>query len=465
MNRFRSRVGGFSIFLALSVSAMFMLMGVLTTATLLHARETRLKTALLQQQDLLLSRYSEILEQRYGLYATRLDDDSERSFRVMTGDVGGTLDYRATGLDPLKGAVLYDEIVRFSSPRFPVQASVRLLDRLNIIKANLLEGVPEIPSAGEWEATPILSGEMSCIGFDEIIELLTGFRDTQSSSSEDVPSEKSFPLMDELMTMVSGYEVADPYESGISRTIRSELGVTEKTLNNISGFVEDLCSFDPGNLYRRLTFEWYVASMFSCSVNYSTEGCTKVYRTDMRGRGFDERYTIDVPEIEQIIFGQESEEQNRFYTKISIQGIRFVSNLIANLSDSAQRAKVRTLAATVCAIVAFVSGGTVAIPPEAAEAAVLVIRSATQASQDYEELMQGGCVDLVPVEGFDRLETRYSDYLSLLLLVVPKDVKLERIRTILERNTVGEGVCLYTGVGVSCSYRGKRYFSEGGYHE
>jgi hypothetical protein len=444
---------------------MFFLMSVLTAATLVYSREAKIKIALILQQDFLLSHYSEILEDRYGLYATSLANDYEASFHSMTANLPDIDNYRSTGLHALQGPILYEEVLRFSGPRCPIQVSVRLLDRLNLFRSNLLQNIPVGTMTKVGENLPILSGETYNISFHDIIEILQKFQETGRAAAENAPSEETVPSMDELLSMVSEYKNHDPYENDISRTIKSELSISEKTLNELSDFAEVVCSMDAGDLVHRLTFEWYVAEMFSCKVNYSMDGSRKVPRTDMRGRVFDALNSCDAPEIEKIIFGQDSDSQNVFLTQMSIQGIRFVSNLIANLSDSTQRARIKTFAAAACTIVAFASGGTIAVPPEAAEAAVLVIRSATQAAEDYERLMRGESVELVPVEGFEKLETRYSDYLSLLLLVVPKDIKLERIRSIIEANTIGTEIPLYTSIGISCTYRGKRYFCEGGYHE
>jgi hypothetical protein len=166
-----------------------------------------------------------------------------------------------------------------------------------------------------------------------------------------------------------------------------------------------------------------------------------------------------------MIFGFEENGRNIFFTKMAIEGIRFISNLMANLADSGKRAEIRSLGAGLCILIAAASAGTVVIPPEAAEVVVLVIQSAVQAAADYSRLINGGCVALIPMEGFAGIDIYYADYLRIMLLAVPKNVKLSRLESIIHKNTTGSDAVFYTGIGVSCRYRGNRYFCEGGYFD
>ncbi|MHB1452550.1 MAG: DUF5702 domain-containing protein [Saccharofermentanales bacterium] len=461
----KSKRGSFSVFISIMMSSMIFLMSILLHATVISGRRMMVQTALIQQQDLLLSHYSEMLEDRYGLFAAKLSGSHEESFFTMTGRLADLDDYRVYGIDELTGPILFNNIINYSKPRFPVQAAAGFLDRMNIIQSNLSQSRYTIPAAGSGTKDSDNNDGSAGIGFDEILSMLVQLKPEQSVSGDGDNPEDMNQSFSEISNLLSTYDTKDIFETDISRTIKSDLTISEKTLNKMSDFVEKFYAIESDDIYDRLTFEFYVNEMFSCKVNYRTVDNEKIYRKDMRGRSFEILLPSSEPEIEKTVFGFEEDDKNVFFTKCAIQGIRFVSNLIANMTDSKKRAGIKSLAATICVLVAVASEGTIVISQETAEAIVTVIKSTSQAVSDYRKLMDGGCVDLLPIEETIKIETCYRDYLGFMLLTVPKDVKLARIESIIKKNTAGMSAVLFTGIGISCRYRGHKYFCEKGYFD
>lgn len=459
----RSKRGSFSVFISILISSMIFLMSILLHVTVISGRKMMVQSALIQQQDLLLSHYSEMLEDRYGLFAANLSSTHEEAFYSMTGNFADMKNFRVYGIDELSGAVLYNNILHYSKPRFPVQAATQFLDRINIFTSSSRLSCNTIPDAGSAGQDSDNTAEEASLGFDDILSMLEKLKpDQPGSNNGNIPDNINQPL-DNINNLLCSYDTEEIFENDISRTIKSDLTISEKALNKISDFVEKFYSVESGDFYNRLTFEFYVSEMFSCKVNYRSENNEKIYRNDMRGRSFEILSPSSEPEIEKIIFGFEENDKNEFFSKISIQGVRFVSNLIANMTDSKKRAEIKSLAATVIALIVIASEGTIIIPTETAEAVVAVIQSTAQAVSDCNKLMDGGYVELLPIEGAIRVETCYIDYLKFMLFSVPEDVKLARIESIIKKNTAGINTIFYTGIGVSCRYRGGNYFYENGY--
>ncbi|MHB8963750.1 MAG: DUF5702 domain-containing protein [Saccharofermentanales bacterium] len=475
--RIRSRRGSFSVFISIMMSSIIFLMSALLHVTVQTGREMIIRSALIQYQDLLLSNYSEILEDRYGLFAAGSIMKYDDAFYRMTGNAAGIEDLRAAGSRALSGAVLYDGILRFSKPRFPVLAAAQLIDRMNVLQSGFTQNVESIagiePIVLQSGNAGFLSGDAGLmsgddpgdagIGFDWIVSLLHGLKPDQFKKEDgSMPSNIDQPLED-IGKLIGEYDCKDEFDNEFSKTIKSDLSITEKTINGMSDFAERFYSLETSSIYDRLAFEFYAGQMFSCKVNFLSEDNGRNDRTDMRGRSLKYISPADEPEIEQMIFGFEEKDKNVFFAKISIEGIRFISNLIANLADSNKKAEIKSLAAGVCILVAVASGGTIVISPEAAEVVVLILQSSIQAAADYKKLITGGNVPLLPLERFSKINTYYVDYLKAMLLAVPKDIKLSRMESIIKKNTSGINTVFYTGIGVSCRYRGIRYFCENSY--
>lgn len=468
----KSRRGSFSILMALMIPAIVILMGVLLHAVTASSRKMTIQAALIQQQDLLMSFYSEITEDRYGIFATAAGCLHEDSFREMTKGIPGIREYRVTGIAEMEGKVLYDAITGFSRPRFPIEAAAEMINKMNGL-GNLTDYLCQTASdAGAAGSTS--GGEASKDGTDDaepaesldyetLVEMLNGLTPQSLASGNKPAGSEEIRSLDEIHALLCSYRASEPLECGFSDTIQSDLAISGDTLNRAASFFDNLYAIPSSELYDRLSFEFYVSRMFSCKVNFHADDSGQTERKDMRGRGFSIISPSSEPEMERILFGLQTDAANVAQARTSIRIIRFLCQLIANLTDQAKRQEIRSMAEEICALVALASGGSVVLTPEAAEAALLVIRSTSQADEDYRQLIAGNGVELLPVSGWEKVRTYYDDYLQWMLLAVPMDRKLERIRQIIVRNTCGEGGKLYTGQRVSCRYSGIRYFYENTY--
>jgi hypothetical protein len=140
-------------------------------------------------------------------------------------------------------------------------------------------------------------------------------------------------------------------------------------------------------------------------------------------------------------------------------------HIITNFTDSTKLSEIKATSASLCATLALASGGTVIIDPALMEVVIIILKSASSAISDYEKLVKGEGVNIIPVKCSYNLETYYKDYLQALLLVVPLDVKLKRVEAIIKSNTYLTGSSLFAGVKVSCNFRNTVYELDGFYYD
>ena len=253
------------------------------------------------------------------------------------------------------------------------------------------------------------------------------------------------------------------FETDITNKMESSLSVTESSINDLSSFLDRFYRIESNGIYDRLCFEYYVSSMFSCKTNTMIHNDIEIQRKDLRNRSISSLPVHDTLEIEKIIFGYEDSGKNDFYTKISIESIRFLIHLLTNLVDETKTAANKAIAASLCGVVALASAGTVVIPEEVMEIVVVLLKSMGSAAKDYADLSAGKGVPLLPVEKYKIMDTYYTDYLQVFLFTVPETVKLSRMMSIMRDNLFLSAMPLYTGVRVSVNYRGMSYQVEGRY--
>ncbi len=116
----RSKRGSFSSFIAIIITSIAVLMNILLNASIIRSGDTLVTSVLISQQDLLLSEYSEILYDRYGLFATGIPNDYMDSFYKSVYGTRNISNYCVTGIKELKSDILSDAVIQFSKPRFPV---------------------------------------------------------------------------------------------------------------------------------------------------------------------------------------------------------------------------------------------------------------------------------------------------------------------------------------------------------
>lgn len=139
--------------------------------------------------------------------------------------------------------------------------------------------------------------------------------------------------------------------------------------------------------------------------NYSF--CTKVLEN-----------TYEKYEVEKIVCGKESDEENIMSIKTKLTSLRFAINLATLNKEDIDISAIGTMIETV-------------IPGNIDDAAVEVSQALEQAKRDADLLLSGGKVPLLPgKDGF----SRYEDYLRLFLPLVPEDIKFGRMMYIMETN-------------------------------
>ncbi|MHB1484789.1 MAG: DUF5702 domain-containing protein [Saccharofermentanales bacterium] len=464
--------GGFTCFLAIIITSVIVLMTVLMNASSIRSSEALLAGILSGQQDLLLSGYSEKFLDWYGIYALHMQDIEENGFFKAVEGIREIKSYSCKGIYPLeKEGRLKKGIVNFAYPRFPMEFLLQFLSRFTQIDAIISNNSigkakvdPDIPVNAGNDSDP--SFENSDIDYIKIIDSLSSISKNiydKCISGKGTGNGTALPSWDEFNSLLDNSR-PELYETDISKQMKSSLSLTETNLNDISAFLEQFYQFKLNPIYEKLCFEFYVSSMFSCKTNSRTKDGVEVQRKDMRGRIIEDLPVRNKLELEKIVFGNERNETNDFFAKMSIESMRFICHLVANLTNEAKKAEIKGISAGLCTAVLVASGGSVVIPPEAMDIVVLLLLSINSASLDYKSLIDGNPVQLLPAGENKNIDTYYIDYMQLLLLTVPEELKIDRILMIMKENLCLEYSDLFTGVKISTKYRENTYEVEGQYY-
>ena len=460
--------GGFTCFIAIIMTSVVVLLTVLMKASSIRSDEALLTGLMIQQQDLVLSGYSEKLLEWYGIYATALPDDFADAFQESSRHIEPVTAYTCEGLSPLvAGEDFKDAILAFARPRVPMQVTMQLVARFTqineIIQSKKVEynaeGKEEAPSPGDGQDEPSPGNGMDFFSIMDLLGLIDQSVFEKSLASE---TTESFTWED-FETLLKNDSDNPAFEMEIPNEMESNLTVTESSINDLSSFLDRFYRIESNGIYDRLCFEFYASSMFSCKTNTMIQNTIEIQRKDLRNRLILTLPVHDTFEIEKIIFGYEDPEKNDFYTKISIESIRFLIHLLANLTDETKKAGNKAIAASLCAVAALASAGTVVIPEEIMEIVVVLLKSMGSAAKDYADLSEGKGVPLLPIEKYKIMDTYYTDYLQIFLFAVPEAVKMNRMMSIIRDNLFLSTMPLYTGIRVSVNYRGLIYLVEGRY--
>ncbi len=478
--------GSFTCFIAIITTCTIVLMTILMKAASIRSDETLLAGMLIQQQDLVLSEYSEKLLDWYGIYATQIQNSMDDSFQMAAAGIERISFYKCEGIQPIEdGNNLKTAILDFSRPRVPMQLALQLLSRFTKINTLIESSKADARNNNHLDNTTGSKGEKEADGSSDAKERMSA-KDIMDTKEETVFSfEKIIGLlqtteMDAYQTN-AGSETSEAFtwanveealknsngnfmlEMDLSKEIKSSLTVTENNLNEISSFLEQFYQIESNSFYDKLCMEFYASTMFSCKANTRLQDGIEIERRDLRNRMISSLPVQDKLEIEKIIFGCEKSANNEFFAKISIETIRFLIHLISNLSDDAKKIEISMTASALCAAIALASGGAAAIPQKAMEVVVLLLISMNGAAQDYRTLIKGGRIALFPNNKSEKMDTYYMDYLQIFLFAVPEQVKINRMISIMRKNLFLSDASLYTGVSISVEYRDIIYKTEGQY--
>ena len=123
-------------------------------------------------------------------------------------------------------------------------------------------------------------------------------------------------------------------------------------------------------------------------------------------------------EVEQIISGKASDEESLLAVKERLIALRFAINMATLNKEDLDISMIGTFVEAV-------------IPGHLDDAAVEVSQALEQAKRDVEQLMMGANIPITgSAEGFGK----YKDYLRILLLLVPEDIKFMRMMGVMETN-------------------------------
>lgn len=465
MRMIKENKGSFTNFMAITISSVMVLTGVLLNGAKLNSDRHRIKSALVIQNDLLLSEYSEILLDRYGIYATAMRNTYDEIFYEISGKSNGEIIYYVSGKEELKGSVLENAIMEFACPRFPLIFAIDTIKRFTDYLDKTGEALFAYNQKSNW-GFDLDQGEYDLFRdyyfIKEILRSFIGEDEFIPEHKTDITPDMSFEDLNNLL-LVDDENLA--IESYILKDIKSNFTNPEKLFNEISSSIEIFYDIEMPGWYERMAFEHYIYKMFPCKVNFRVSDGIKIYHVDLRNRELNS-YAVELDsELERIIFGTANNQLNEIFVQSVIYTIRTMLHVGGIMTDSTKMSGIMTASTALCSIIAAASGGTIAIPPEAMEAVLIVLWAISAAASDYITLTNGKSVRLIPSDVRFNIDTYYKDYLLFMQILVPKNIKLSRIEAIIKENTNNTNNTLYTSVATVCTFRNIEYKIEGSYYE
>ncbi len=462
--------GTFSSMLAIVMTSIIVLLNIFLSASNIRSRETLITNTIVTFQDLLLSDYNTELYERYGIFGTTVNNEYNESFMKTVYGFPKVTEYSAEGNIELTGEVLKKSISEFAKVRFPIfmayDSYKRFSDSSGVISENeniLNSDISKIKYNNEINKEEKIEED---INYTEIVKILSKIDKELYSQSID-EDNFAFGNYDEfnasLNLSVDSNEFL--FESQAIKDLKTDLTFSEKTLNDMSSFIDLLLDPEISDFYEYIVFEHYIQKMFSCKTNFIIEDGNKIYSRNLRNHRIDDFNYKDKLEIEKIIFGYEDIKTNEILTAMSIKSIRTLLHIISYLYDSGKNAQIKTTAVILSGLLAILSAGTVLVSSETMEVVLVIILSASMAAKDYTDLTDGKDIKLFPMKLEINIDTYYKDYLFLMQSMISQEKKLSRMEEIIKTNAVLNNKSLYTGVRIECSFRNTKYYSEGFYYE
>jgi len=205
----------------------------------------------------------------------------------------------------------------------------------------------------------------------------------------------------------------------------------ERILSGIIGSLE--------KLYEEVLINEYILTCFKCAVLKEHEGKEI---TDFKGRSLFDRESYLDNEVEYIISGGSRDSDNMLAIKAYIFCLRFCMNTLHVYSDMEKKTLARAAALAVTALTGGTGAGLVSH-------FILWGWSLGESCIDISDLLKGKKVPIYkskeewkldigqPVNNKEKkssISIGYRDYLRLLLLMVPMEIKLARIADLLQLN-------------------------------
>jgi len=466
----KSKKGTFSTFLAIIMTSVIVVLNIFLSASNIRSRETLITNSMVSYQDLILSDFNSGLYERYGIFATSIENDYTKSFYSTVEGFPEVKNYKVTGINQLSGDVLKKSISEFSKARFPLIMAFDTYNRFTNSSKMISKNDIKINSDSNKNKKEKLSGhekeEEEKLNYTEIVKILSQIdKDlyTQTANENEFIFDDFEKLNDALKLPDDSNEFL--FESQVVKDLKTNLTFTENTLNDMASFIDLLLDPRVPDFYEYIIFEHYIQKMFSCKTNFIIKDGNKIFSANLRNQKLDDFNYKDKLEIEKIIFGYENSKTNELMAEMSIRSIRTLLHIISYMTDSTKTTQIKSTAIVLCALTAILSAGTILVPTQTMEIVLILVLSASMAAKDYTDLTDGKAVKLFPMKVDINMDTYYKDYLFLMQSMITQQKKLNRVEEIIKANSGLNNSLVSTGVRISCEFRNKKYFSEGFYYE
>lgn len=460
--RCSNRRGGIVIFLCIFMSALILSQCILLNGSLLRSNEAEIFRASHLQAENVLCDYHVGLYDHYGVYAFNESALTHNSFSdyCRVKDIESVT---ISGLEELSPEGLETLICDYMKIRFPAMIGSELITRIaqavgRIRKSDLVTTATSAPSSAlrKYLGEYLSSAE----NWSEIFENVENFVDMVDYSDK-LSDFKSF--INDLKETIK--RVATMKLQGKSGSF--ELDVFDpECIEKIIELFSLLVDAETPEYLDYLYINKYAAALFDSSVSKIKEGADKRDEANIYGTSFLKINGGNRADLEYLLTGKE-EKSAISTTKTMVFATRALLNLGTFLLDQKKLSESEGIADIICACVALLSAGTVAIDPTVVKYLVIVTWALQRSFQDMNKLADGGKIaifdhsSLKGQEGIDALiQTRYRDYVEFFLMFVERRVLLSRMIEIFNRYSGGK---LYVSVQINVQYSGREFQLEESY--
>ena len=456
------RDGTISVVLCLLVASCMVVFGIFFQGARIRSAEADLQRAVRMASEGALASYCGVLLQRYGIFALeeertgvwpqRAKSFFETARPVAADDCRLEMTTLATLADR---SLLEAAIAGFVADRLPAFLLALGLDRFT--------GLSRTGATATFD--PLFDSTFSSGAEDDTWEKAISDLIAKGSGSSD-PSIPPIDSSTDLAGAAQGLSACIAairevnFESAGDASAphlpsplepAAQVGYLEAVLG---GFATEVAGQAAG-----FAVDLYSVSMFRSRVMNGLENGGELPYRDLRGRELSSLATVDRYEVERIIAGRSDDEANLQSVERRILGLRMALNLLSECMDEKSKAKARTLGEGLSILLSAATAGAVSIPPSFLSAALQAAWAFNDAQRETRLLVEGKPVPFLPaplashLPEFANWKSTYGDHLTLLVLMVPKPVKLERIAGIIERNIALFGVAA-SGAGTAAPLSG-----------
>ncbi|HOO61179.1 MAG TPA: DUF5702 domain-containing protein [Bacillota bacterium] len=448
----KEKKGGIMLFLCIILSLVVLVNCIFIGGAYYRKQEVICETAVSHQLEHILANFDRDISSNYGIYTIGDYDATAVVFHAMTEDLEGTQISlsvsRELETDSLQKAI--SEYIRF---RVPAVAADRILEVFDISFEGIL-GVSSFQSSNRDLWVKAIS---SFISAKEAWE-------TVLSTAEAIINIIDYEnKLDSFLSFIHQIEAA--FNQNASRTL--QWGDTSlfasifdpSTVTRLSDFMNAIMEADMGEIGDYFFIREYALTQFDSRVLGSFDGEAFSLESNLSGTTFVEIHDENHSDLEYLAFGFEEDTLNILASSSMLLVFRLFLNIGAFLLDAEKMEEALGIAEVLSALITLVSVGTVPIPPETLQYAVIYVWAYAQAIEESLLLQNGGEVPVVSNGAVDELisqygMTTYKDYFRPLLGIIPKEILLERMLRVLERDA---GHPLYTEIIATYTIHGRTF--------